>query len=170
MKETLDQLSHEHWVTVGDVGPVFRQLLLMSSWFACTPGPQQTQNMCITFVQGRPNVFDIGPTLYKCHTNVLCTYGWWLYKWAFWSGSASVHDICYLVLVLLLSSLIMTALIHVVLLSCLAAVLVQARPEDGNGDVERSYDLIQRKLDDVLLEVSYTARRKLYMFGSIFLS
>ena len=64
----------------------------------------------------------------------------------------------------------MTALIHVVLLSCLAAVLVQARPEDGNGDVERSYDLIQRKLDDVLLEVSYTARRKLYMFGSIFLS
>ena len=27
---------------------------------------QQTQNMFITFVQRRPNVFDVGPTLYKC--------------------------------------------------------------------------------------------------------
>ena len=26
---------------------------------------QQTQNICITFVQCRPNVFDVGPTLYK---------------------------------------------------------------------------------------------------------
>ena len=26
---------------------------------------QQTQNICITFIQRRPNVFDIGPTLYK---------------------------------------------------------------------------------------------------------
>ena len=32
---------------------------------------QQTQNICITFVQHRPNIFDIGPTLYKCYTNVL---------------------------------------------------------------------------------------------------
>ena len=32
---------------------------------------QQTQNICITFVQSRPNVFNIGPTSYKCHTNVL---------------------------------------------------------------------------------------------------
>ena len=35
---------------------------------------QQIQNMCITFVQRRPNVFDVGPTLYKCYTNVLCLY------------------------------------------------------------------------------------------------
>ena len=28
--------------------------------------------ICITFVQCRPNVFDVGPTLYKCYTNVLC--------------------------------------------------------------------------------------------------
>ena len=34
---------------------------------------QQTQNMCITFMQRRPKVFDIGPTLYKCYTNVLLT-------------------------------------------------------------------------------------------------
>ena len=32
---------------------------------------QQTQNICITFVQRRPNVFDVGPTLYKCYTNML---------------------------------------------------------------------------------------------------
>ena len=30
------------------------------------------QNICITFVQCRPNVFDVGPTLYKWYTNVLC--------------------------------------------------------------------------------------------------
>ena len=33
---------------------------------------QQIQNICITFRQRRPNVFDVGPTLYKCYTNVLC--------------------------------------------------------------------------------------------------
>ena len=32
---------------------------------------QQTQNICITFVERRRNVFDVGPTLYKCYTNVL---------------------------------------------------------------------------------------------------
>ena len=35
---------------------------------------QQKQHTCITFAQRRPNVFDAGPTLYKCYTNVLCTY------------------------------------------------------------------------------------------------
>ena len=34
---------------------------------------QQTQNICITFVQRRPNVFD---AFYKCYTNVLCFLGW----------------------------------------------------------------------------------------------
>ena len=29
----------------------------------------------MTFVQRRPNVFDVGPTLYKWHTNVLCLLG-----------------------------------------------------------------------------------------------
>ena len=33
---------------------------------------QQTQNICITFVQCCSNVFDIGPTLFKCYINVLC--------------------------------------------------------------------------------------------------
>ena len=39
---------------------------------------QQTQNFCITFVQRRPNVFDVGPTLYKCYTNILCLLGYFL--------------------------------------------------------------------------------------------
>ena len=32
---------------------------------------QQTQNICITFVQRRPNVFDVDPTLYKYYTKCL---------------------------------------------------------------------------------------------------
>ena len=36
---------------------------------------QQTQNNCITFIQRRTNVFDVGPTLYKGYTNVLCMLG-----------------------------------------------------------------------------------------------
>ena len=37
---------------------------------------QQTQNIGITFVQCRTNVEDVGPTLYKCYRNVLCSLGW----------------------------------------------------------------------------------------------
>ena len=36
---------------------------------------QKTQNICILFVQRRPNVFDVDPTLYKCYTYVLCLQG-----------------------------------------------------------------------------------------------
>ena len=31
---------------------------------------QETQNIYITSIQRRPNVFDVGPTLYRCYTNV----------------------------------------------------------------------------------------------------
>ena len=41
----------------------------------CWVRSQQTQNICITFVQRRPHVFDVGPALYKCYTNVLCLLG-----------------------------------------------------------------------------------------------
>ena len=34
----------------------------------------ETQNILITFVQCRPNVEDVGPTLYKCYKNVLCMF------------------------------------------------------------------------------------------------
>ena len=36
---------------------------------------QQTQNIFITFVQRRPNVFDVGPTLYTCYKNISCLQG-----------------------------------------------------------------------------------------------
>ena len=39
------------------------------------PAPQQTQNICITFAQCWTNVEDVGPTLYKYYTNVLCLLG-----------------------------------------------------------------------------------------------
>ena len=36
---------------------------------------QQTENICLTFVQRRANVFGVSPTLYKSYTNVLCLLG-----------------------------------------------------------------------------------------------
>ena len=33
---------------------------------------KQTQHICITFIQRWSNVFNFGPTLCKCYTNVLC--------------------------------------------------------------------------------------------------
>ena len=38
--------------------------------------PSRKQNMCITFIQHPPSIFDVGPTLYKCYTNVLRLLGW----------------------------------------------------------------------------------------------
>ena len=40
-----------------------------------SPSRPSQQNTCITFIQRRPNIFDVGPTLYKCYTNVLCLLG-----------------------------------------------------------------------------------------------
>ena len=42
-----------------------------------TMASQQTKNICITFVQRRPNIFGVGPTLLKCYTNVLCLLGYY---------------------------------------------------------------------------------------------
>ena len=36
---------------------------------------QQTQNICITFIQCWINVGDVEPTLYKYYTNILCLLG-----------------------------------------------------------------------------------------------
>ena len=38
---------------------------------------QQTQNICITFIQCWPNIEDVGPALFKCYTNMLCLLGWY---------------------------------------------------------------------------------------------
>ena len=48
------------------------------------PMTQQTQNICITFIQRRPNVEDVGTTWYKCYTNVLCLL-WTCPAWSSWS-------------------------------------------------------------------------------------
>ena len=49
--------------------------MLFNVWPTVCETFQQTHSICITFVQRRPNVFDVGPTLYKCYTNVLCLLG-----------------------------------------------------------------------------------------------
>ena len=36
---------------------------------------RKKKNICIQFVQRRPRVFDVGPTMYKCYTNILCLLG-----------------------------------------------------------------------------------------------
>ena len=38
-----------------------------------SPLAQQTQHICITFIQRRPSVFDVGPTLYKL-IQMFCVY------------------------------------------------------------------------------------------------
>ena len=56
----------------------YQQLQLISSWNTAqyltlyVHTSQQTLNIGITFVQWWTNVEDVGPTLYKCYTNVLC--------------------------------------------------------------------------------------------------
>ena len=37
----------------------------MQAVYKIPHSPQQTQNISITFIQRRRNVFDVGPTLYK---------------------------------------------------------------------------------------------------------
>ena len=68
-------------VQVLDFQVTSRSLLLVDKGVKYPPPPHTSahiscipaaQNICITFVRRRPNVFDVGPTLYKCYTNVLC--------------------------------------------------------------------------------------------------
>ena len=44
--------------------------------------PPSKQNIYITFVQRRSNGFAVGPTLYKCYTNVSCLLGRWFLCWS----------------------------------------------------------------------------------------
>ena len=37
---------------------------------------QKTQNICITILQFWSNVENVGPTMYKCYTNILCSLGY----------------------------------------------------------------------------------------------
>ena len=51
---------------------VFAGTLNIQSGKMMLPYEQQTQNICITFMQCWTSVEDVGPTLYKCYANVLC--------------------------------------------------------------------------------------------------
>ena len=53
-------LTHEHNIVIA-----FSHIHTISQLISILH-TQQAQNICITFVQRRPNVFDVGPTLYKC--------------------------------------------------------------------------------------------------------
>ena len=53
-------------------GMLFRIFLKSKASNDASPSKQ---NICITFVQFWTNVEDVGPTLYKCYTNVFCLLG-----------------------------------------------------------------------------------------------
>ena len=53
---------------------------------------QQTENICITFIQCWTNVEDDRPTLYKCCANVLCYLG--LYYSQRMHNASAVRIIC----------------------------------------------------------------------------
>ena len=65
-----------------------------SWWWSDVGLPQQTQNMCTTFVQRRPNVLDVCPTLYKWYTNVVCYLGG-LSQYDTWISPYITVDISY---------------------------------------------------------------------------
>ena len=65
------------------IGLRVNKLCVLKSWKwfftaskLCLNYSQQTQNICITFVQRRSNFFDVSPTFCKCYTNV-----WFLQVW-----------------------------------------------------------------------------------------
>ena len=72
-------LDHRHCPWANQTGNHSKQNNIE---FPAIPGRTKTHlasqlalNICITFVQCWTNVEDVGPTLYKCYTNVLCLLG-----------------------------------------------------------------------------------------------
>ena len=66
-------MTYDCTVYVGPNSTCFQLFFIFCSFL--TRYSQQTQNICMTCVQRRPTVFDVGPTLYECYTNVLCLLG-----------------------------------------------------------------------------------------------
>ena len=70
-------------------------------WYECVViglclDHQQAQNIYITFIQRRPNVFAVGQTLYKWHTNVLCLLSvnqelWNIFNYNYFSAVLVTH-------------------------------------------------------------------------------
>ena len=69
-----NSLAQRNASVLVQVGLFITRIFIRRQCPTSTSGPvyasQQTQNICTTFVQRRPNVSDVGPTLYKCYTNV----------------------------------------------------------------------------------------------------
>ena len=63
------QIMYDRGDNVADVGPAISHSLTDINF-------PVTQNIFITFIQRRPNVFDFGAALYKCYINVLCLLGY----------------------------------------------------------------------------------------------
>ena len=68
------QENLETYVSMFLTGPTFGIIAafteLFHDLFNILPN-QQAQNLSIAFVQRLSNVFDVGPALYKCYTNIL---------------------------------------------------------------------------------------------------
>ena len=88
------QNNHHNWMTKGDCSEMVLNYLSLwcKSAVVCGYLTQRTQNICITFIQCRINVADVGPTLYKCYTNVLCLLGYSLTLSTVSEHSRRVHQ------------------------------------------------------------------------------
>ena len=69
-------------------------LLFGWSWYdylICVHITQQKQNIYITFVQRRLNVFDVSPTLHKCYTDNSDVKYIWLFLELHGMSAAQIH-------------------------------------------------------------------------------
>ena len=71
---------------------------------------QYAHTICTTFIQCRPNVFDVGPTLYKCGRNGLrlpgscpsrCRNNWFVHRLRRWSIKQTTDEHIRMVLVVI---------------------------------------------------------------------
>ena len=68
----LDQ-RQRRWTDI--IQMLYKYFVFAGNWRNMWTLSQQTETIFITFAQRRSNVFDVGPTLQKCYTNVLCLQG-----------------------------------------------------------------------------------------------
>ena len=76
MEEKVPAKDMFQWLTkqMSNTGIAIKVQIYSFIRYICS-STQQKQNFCITYVQRRPNVSDVGPALYKFYTNVLCLLG-----------------------------------------------------------------------------------------------
>ena len=75
--------------------PNIEPTLNKCTMFERSPPAQHIQDICITFIQRRPNVFDVGPTLHKV-IQMFCVY--WVCQYKLGSSSfnitAVIQSVC----------------------------------------------------------------------------